>query len=544
MAAGRLTAASRPGRHRHARKRAVVVLTSAAGLFAAASISAAAITGGESNPESGDCTAGRRLQVAAAPELVPAVEAIASSSASLVCLRISVTPTRPAQVASALMRGEPTADVWIPDSSRWLAPGSPDSTAGVVMDHIASSPVVLAVTTSTARRLGNARPYERIAEAATTQHPVTLRAPSPGDSATSQAALFDLYTALDVTPTQRGRLAALLRSVDTRATATGGLPVDPRASAGEPTSVAYATTERQVRVANSEAGRRAYRAVRPEASGTSMDYPYVVLTKDPQRRSSAEDLLEALTNVEGRAALAQLGFRTERATTAGRFTRQESRTILTTLAVLNRPSRLLALVDVSGSMEATVPGAGGATRMDLVRTALSRGMTLLPSDTVAGLWRFSASLTPSTDYEQMAPMTPLTPQSRPGVSSAISRLSVNVGGGTGLYSSVLAATRYVRAGYDPERVNSVVVLSDGKDEAATAHGISLRALLEALRADAAPGQSVRVIAIAYGPDSDSGALRRIAAATGGSLYTSTDPRDLPVIFREAIGQRLCGKHCG
>ena len=254
-----------------------------------------------------------------------------------------------------------------------------------------------------------------------------------------------------------------------------------------------------------------------------MDYPYVVLTKDPQRRSSAEELLEALTNVEGRAALARLGFRTERATTAGRFTGQESRTILTTLAALNRPSRLLALVDVSGSMEATVPGAGGATRMDLVRTALSRGMTLLPSDTVAGLWRFSASLTPSTDYEQLAPMTPLTPQSRPGVSSAISRLSVNVGGGTGLYSSVLAATRYVRAGYDPSRVNSVVVLSDGKDEAATAHGISLRALLEALRADAARGQSVRVIAIAYGPESDSGALRRIAAATGGALYTSTGP---------------------
>ena len=187
MAARRLTAASRPGRHRSARKRAAVVLTAAAGLFAAASISAAAITGGESNRESGDCTAGRRLQVAAAPELVPAVEAIASSSAGLACLRISVTPTRPAQVASALARGEPTADVWIPDSSRWLASGSPDSTAGVVLDHVASSPVVLAVTMSTARRLGmpgptSGSPRRRqpsIPSPSAPRRPVTRRRPRP-----------------------------------------------------------------------------------------------------------------------------------------------------------------------------------------------------------------------------------------------------------------------------------------------------------------------------------------------------------------------------
>src|SRR5688572_26627181 len=121
MAARRLTAASRPGRHRHARKRAAVVLTAAVALFAAASISAAAITGGESNRESGNCTASRRLQVAAAPELVPAVEAIATSSSGLACLRISVAPARPGDVAAALARGGSTADVWIPDSSRWLA---------------------------------------------------------------------------------------------------------------------------------------------------------------------------------------------------------------------------------------------------------------------------------------------------------------------------------------------------------------------------------------------------------------------------------------
>src|SRR3712207_9367208 len=38
------------------------------------------------------------------------------------------------------------------------------------------------------------------------------------------------------------------------------------------------------------------------------------------------------------------------------------------------------------------------TRMDLARQALAQGLGLLGPDTVAGLWRFSADLTPSTDY--------------------------------------------------------------------------------------------------------------------------------------------------
>jgi hypothetical protein len=54
---------------------------------------------------------------------------------------------------------------------------------------------------------------------------------------------------------------------------------------------------------------------------------------------------------------------------------------------------------------------------------------------------------------------------------------------------------------------------------------------------------VVVISIAYGPNSDRAAMRAISAATGGILYTAKDPRDLPVIFREAIGQRLCASGC-
>ncbi len=543
MAARKRTESSRRGRHRHSRKRAAVVLTSVAGLFAAASVGAAGIGGGSNRPTSG-CTGGRALQVAAAAELVPAVEATARRIAGSGCLRIKVVAAQPVETSAALAQGESVVDVWIPDSSMWLPPALPDSGPdNAVNAHIASSPVVLAVAAPTARRPGFARTYEGIARTVTTAHPITLRAASPGRSATSQAALFDLHATVGSNPTQRGRLAALLRSADLGAAAVLDLPRAPRASGADGSAVAYATTERQIRAANAAAGRRIYRAVHPEVSGTSMDYPYVVLTTDPQRRSGAEELLSRLTDAQGRATLARLGFRTGQEASGHEFTAPESRRILGTLAVLDRPSRLLALVDVSGSMGLAVPGAAGATRIDLARTAIKQGLNLLPHDAVAGLWRFSAELTPSTDYEQVAPLTPLTPRLRPRLASAIDSLRVNPGGGTGLYASVLAAVRYVRASYDPSRVNSVVVLSDGKDEYATAHGIGLAALLKALRADANPKRPVGVIAIAYGPDSDSWAMRRMARVTGGALYTSTDPRDLPIILREAIGRRLCAKDC-
>jgi Mg-chelatase subunit ChlD len=298
-------------------------------------------------------------------------------------------------------------------------------------------------------------------------------------------------------------------------------------------------TERAVRAANTAARRTLYRAVAPATGGTSLDYPYVILSDDPTVTATARRLRDALEDPAGRARLAGSGFRTGRSASEVRpLTAAGAREALRTLAVVDRPTQTLALVDVSGSMASPVPGAPGVTRMDLARTAIRRGLGLLPDGTVAGLWRFSADLTPSTDYEQLAPLTTFTRQSRKQFAGALSRLQVDPDGGTGLYSSTLAAVRYARSGYDPTRVNSVIVLSDGKDQDATAHGIGLHRLLTTLRAENDPKRPVIVISIAYGPDGDTAAMRRISAATGGTLYTVSDPRQLPLIFSEAIGHRL------
>jgi hypothetical protein len=194
-------------------------------------------------------------------------------------------------------------------------------------------------------------------------------------------------------------------------------------------------------------------------------------------------------------------------------------------------------------MAATVPGSPGQTRISLARKAAEQGLRILPADTAAGLWRFSADVTSTTDYQELVGLAPLTDRARARLAAAVRKLSYVPGGGTGLYDTVLAAVRRVRQSYDPSRVNSIVVLTDGKDEADDNHRIALRTLLGALDIERRSSRPVKVISVAYGPESDAHALRLMSAASGGAFYDATDPRTLPTIFGNAIGRRLCQQSC-
>jgi len=99
----------------------------------------------------------------------------------------------------------------------------------------------------------------------------------------------------------------------------------------------------------------------------------------------------------------------------------------------------------------------------------------------------------------------------------------------------------VRAGWEPDRVNSVVVLTDGENDDPA--GIGLGELLTKLKAEADPARPVPVIGIAYGPDSDQGALVAISSITGGTAYTAEDPADVQRVFLDATGRRSCRPEC-
>ncbi len=526
------------GRHRRPRRRSVLVASSLALAAAVGFVSTTSDRGDSSSSASSGC-APRTLSVVAASGLVPALKTVSSS---LQCVRVQVTEGDPSDVARQVGGGAAPSDVWIPDSSRWVT--------GLHSTSVASSPVVLETSADKLRAWGVPATFEGLARAAAAGRPLKFTADDPSRSATTQAALAELIEALSTTPTLRGHLVALVRGMGSEpAEGTNGLAVPVRAS-----------TEQAVWAQNAETGTAKLRAIYAPGPGLVQDYPFVVTATDADVRRDAQALLRALTDSAGVAVVEGLGFRSPaghghslltpatgvdsaRSGDAVPLNREQAGSALRLLATLSKPTRVLALVDVSGSMAQLVPGLGRVSRIGLTRTVVRGSMSLFPQGTVAGLWRFSSDLTPSTNYEQMMPLTPLTARSRRDFAASINRLSAVPNGGTGLYDSVLAAVRYVRSGYDASRINSVVVLSDGKNEYASAHGITKTHLLTALRKEADPDRPVRVISVAYGPDSDVAALRSISNATGGMVYTARDPRDLPVIFRDAIGHRVCDTRC-
>lgn len=124
---------------------------------------------------------------------------------------------------------------------------------------------------------------------------------------------------------------------------------------------------------------------------------------------------------------------------------------------------------------------------------------------------------------------------RERILDAIRGLPQLVGGGTGLYDTTLAAFRRVKNGYDPNFVNSVILLTDGANE--DEGSIELDELLATLRREQDPVRPVVIITVGITEDSDPAALQQISAVTGGTSHVAVDPRDIPQVFVEALNSR-------
>jgi Ca-activated chloride channel homolog len=206
---------------------------------------------------------------------------------------------------------------------------------------------------------------------------------------------------------------------------------------------------------------------------------------------------------------------------------------------------MLAVIDVSGSMNEQVEGGG--TRIELTREAALGALGLFPASSSIGLWAFSVDLDPPDDHVELVTLGPLNenvgPRSRQeALVAAAQTLPDRVGGGTGLYDTVLAAFRTVRSAYDPARINSVVVLTDGVDRD-DPDSIGLDTLLTTLRTEFDPARPVSVITIGISADADHQTLARISAVTGAKSYQVLDPKDMQQVFFDAMIQRQCRPNC-
>jgi hypothetical protein len=505
---------------------------------------------------SGDeCETRQSVAVTVAPELEDLTGTLLAQPIVLGngrCAVADVTAQEPLQTVGDLgaLDAEALPAVWVPDSSLWTARAAdaPLQAAG----SMGSSPVVLATSRAVADQLGWTATPPSWGQALATDRPLAV--PDLAASAEGLSALAAVRSSLG-----GGEDAdnAVVEAVLAAARATPIAPADALAAgaAGGADAPLVPVSEQEVFATNQETENPALVAVYPSEGSPYLDYPVLrVGERSGVERSAADAVVRALTSDAARRAVQKAGFRGSDGTAppaAGEQTGiQEAapgklalepadvQGLFARLSSLAKPSRLLAVFDVSTSMKAPV---GDGTRATLARDAGKSALALFPDNSAIGLWTFARRLDGDTDWVQLVPTQALAidvggRSQRDVLREALDSIPERLApGGTGLYDTTLAAVRAARADYDPTAVTSVVIITDGKDE--DDDTIGLDALVQTLGAEIDPSRPVKVIGIALGPDADMGALEQIATATGGAAYSAVDENDLQTVLFDALRKR-------
>jgi Ca-activated chloride channel family protein len=198
-----------------------------------------------------------------------------------------------------------------------------------------------------------------------------------------------------------------------------------------------------------------------------------------------------------------------------------------------KAARVLMVIDVSGSMGEPAGGEGGPTKLDLAKQAAVNALGQFKPEDDVGLWIFSTGISRNdpTDYLELVPIAPIGAQ-REAIAGKINDLVPTQG--TPLYTVTKAADDRLVDTFDAQRINAVLLLTDGKNE--DDKNNDLDGLLRTLRArnEGQAANPVRVFPIAYGQDADLPTLKRIAEATNATVYDAVDPKSISKVFLAVV----------
>jgi len=448
----------------------------------------------------------------------------------------------------------PRPDVWLPDSTLYVTEtlaGSTDKLVEVDTTLVASSPIVLAVpAVDAAREVDGARHGRTWAELIDMagERGWGLARPDPVASTVGRLATVALYT-------EEGRpdqLAALSRARAVEQQLAHGLDeghytlgaessllCQHRRERASPTAVIVAE-QAMVRFNQGAAlgGRcTSAGAALPEEQILTAFYPSDTFTLDhpvvairwtdtsSAQRSAADAFTEWLKSPGGRSVLLTLGLRPQRTTIStpvsqrfgavpGLGSTLKARplpaaptvdAVLATQRRAARPSRVLLVLDASGSMGLAVPGAS-TTRFGVASAGAQDALSYLGERDEFGLWVYPG------DRAAVHPLVPIGPAAAPARRSAAARAlaAVRPDGPTPLYQAVQQAVRDVGAS-DNTSAAAVVILTDGQDQNAALTAGRLR--------EEARDRRVRVFVVAVGAASCARqGLADLADSTGGGCF--------------------------
>lgn len=545
------------GRHSDGKRRRLLVPAVATGLVVVLGVATwVTVSSMRSRPT---CVQPPKVLVTASADVAPALSLVARGL-DLSCGSVEVQTREPASAAErlALSDGSPRPQVWVPDSTlalrraRQLGAGDvPESGASV-----ASSPVVLAVAEDVVKGVG--WPQRDPTWADVLGAPGTVPGMSdPARDAVGALALLGLKESVRAAAEPAGAYVALLRrfSANTLGAETDLIARLPGSSGsgGTASVTAFPASENSVLRHNIEDRTSPLVAVYATAVPT-LDYPFAELGGiTPQQRPIVDALREAVLGDPGADAIAKTGLRAA----GGQALRDHADDrrvsspgiraagipapgavdeLLNQWAGINLSARVQVLVDVSGSMNAQVPGTG-LNRMQVSMQATEKALHLFKPTTQLRMLAFSTRLDGDKDYRELLPMASVAQHLSSGALDRLAQVKATPDGGTGLYDSVLDTYRTARREWEPGRLNLVIVLTDGRNE--DPHGISRADLLTELAKLQDPRRPIPLIGVGIGPDADKAELDELTAATGGQAFLAPDPAKITDVFFGALS-RIAG----
>ncbi len=492
----------------------------------------------------------RRFVIAAAPRIAATVRRVVSAVSVDPCLSVGVRSVPSVRTAADVGReegkglGGSLPDAWMPDSTLWLATASASQEGSQRLDgdgeSVASSPVVLATTPDRAATLGwpDAPEWEA---ALTTDPAVTLALPDLDRDAAALTALPAIKGARSLPELSRLVAAPPLAEGESLDLVLSG------------DAELVPSTEQEVATAGSGEAVALY-----DTAFGQLDFPLVRVrplgAEDDQAADAVFDAVaEALTGEEGQAALAAAGFRAAGGEAGDGAPNRDGvdygvapgevavdsgtvEDVHDQWATQGRRSRLLLLMDLSGSMAETLPD--GQTRAQAAQEALRGLVDGASPDDALGLWGFTTEVG-NGDFEVLLPARPLETSVdgsslRSTFLAQVDRLEPVPGGSTSLYDTLAAAYTSASRRYVDGRFNAVVLVTDGRNEDPGSR--SLPVLLDEVRRQFDGARPVRIITVAYGEGADAATLRSIADATAGRSYQALDAEQVQQRLLAALAQ--------
>jgi Ca-activated chloride channel homolog len=472
-------------------------------------------------------------------------------------MAVQLVEVTPEEMVNQALAGSGSFQALTPDSSLWLdqlntrwaqsqatEPGAIEPRLTGASVRYAVSPIVIAAWEDAARALGWPQipvSWQAIQAKAQEDKNFTWSHPSTAYASGLLATLAEFYAGAGV---QRGLTAAMAQDQKTldfvqnvektvKFYGEGELAAMKRAAQDGPQGLdAFVVSEQLVTAFNTgvfSSGKPAQRliALYPAEGTLWADHPLALLeTADvtSNQRRTFQAFREFLATPEAQTAILQAGYRPADLTIpldspGSPLTKENGvdpaqpqttlqlpapdvvQVVQNVWALTKRKTNVFLVVDTSGSMN--------GEKLDNAQAALKTFLAQIPTDQErVGLVEFNSGVSNIIELDTLG-------VNRAALTGAVN--SLQAGGNTALLDAVRTAYWRLQRQADPERINAIVAMTDGKENASS---VTIGQLADEIRQG---NQQVPVIifSIAYGSDADYQMLQALADASGGQVKQGT-----------------------